>query len=52
MVLPHEVNLFNCFSGVMSHIHLLWELVLTAEPLVVMASLPTTCSDMVQALVR
>ncbi|KAE8740694.1 hypothetical protein FOCC_FOCC013785 [Frankliniella occidentalis] len=48
---PHEVNLFNCFSGVVSHIHLLWELVLTAEPLVVMASLPTTCSDMVQALV-
>jgi len=49
---PHEINVFDCFSAVLSHIHLLWELVLTAEPIVVMSSVPTICSDMVQALVR
>ncbi|XP_066995986.2 protein DENND6A [Anabrus simplex] len=47
----HEVNMFQCFAPVISHMHLLWELVLTAEPIVVMASSPTTCSEMVQALV-
>lgn len=47
----HEVNLFRCFSTVISHIHLLWELVLIGEPIVVMAASPTTCSEMVQALV-
>lgn len=52
-ILPsvHEVNMFRCFSPVISHIHLLWELVLTAEPIVVMAASPTMCSEMVQALV-
>ncbi|KAJ9584820.1 hypothetical protein L9F63_020841 [Diploptera punctata] len=47
----HEVNMFRCFAPVISHVHLLWELVLTAEPIVVMAGSPTTCSEMVQALV-
>ncbi|XP_049805952.1 protein DENND6B [Schistocerca nitens] len=47
----HEVNLFRCFSPVVSHVLLLWELVLTGEPIVVMASSPSTCSEMVQALV-
>ncbi|KAK7874564.1 hypothetical protein R5R35_013134 [Gryllus longicercus] len=52
-ILPsvHEVHMFRCFAPVISHIHLLWELVLTAEPIVVMASSPTMCSEMVQALV-
>ncbi len=31
---------------------MLWELVLTGEPIVVMAALPTVCSNTVQALVR
>lgn len=48
----HEVHMFHCFSPVISHVHLLWELVLTAEPIVVMSGSPTTCSRMVQALVR
>lgn len=48
----YEVHLFQCFLPVISHIHLLWELILTAEPLVVMASSPSTCSEMVQALIR
>ncbi|XP_023722839.1 protein DENND6A isoform X3 [Cryptotermes secundus] len=47
----HEVHMFHCFSPVISHVHLLWELVLTAEPIVVMSGSPTTCSRMVQALV-
>lgn len=48
----HEVHIFRCFLPVISHVHLLWELVLTAEPIVVMAGSPATCSEMVQALVR
>lgn len=53
-VLPsvHEVNIFRSFAPIISHVHLLWELVLTAEPIVVMASSPTTCSEMVHSLVR
>ncbi|GBP54413.1 Protein DENND6B [Eumeta japonica] len=45
-----DVNVFDALSSVISHLHLLWELVLTAEPIVVMASSPTECSAMVQAL--
>uniref|UniRef100_T1IWF4 UDENN domain-containing protein n=1 Tax=Strigamia maritima TaxID=126957 RepID=T1IWF4_STRMM len=45
-----DVNMFKCFCPVLSHIQLLWELVITAEPIVVMASSPTVCSEMVQAL--
>lgn len=54
--LPHihasiqDVNVFDVLCSVISHLHLLWELVLTAEPIVVMASSPTECSAMVQAL--
>lgn len=53
-VLPsvYEVNTFEVFSTVLYHMHLLWELVLTAEPVVVMASSPATSAQMVQALVR
>lgn len=47
----HELNMFECFSPVIYHIQLLWELVLTAEPIVVMASSPAVSSQMVQALV-
>ncbi|CAG9137604.1 unnamed protein product [Plutella xylostella] len=45
-----DVNVFDALSSVISHLHLLWELVITAEPIVVMASSPTECSAMVQAL--
>ncbi|XP_039298437.1 protein DENND6A [Nilaparvata lugens] len=52
-VLPsvHEINTFDCFVNFVHHIQLLWELVLIAEPIVVMASSPTKTSQMVQALV-
>lgn len=46
----HEIDIFRSLFSVLSHIHLLWELVLTAEPIVVMGSSPTDCSYMVQSL--
>lgn len=48
----NEINIFSSLSSVLTHIHLLWELVLLAEPIVVMASSPTHCSHMVQTLMR
>ncbi|XP_001947112.2 protein DENND6B [Acyrthosiphon pisum] len=47
----YELNTFGCFSSIVSQMHLLWELVLTTEPIVVMASSPTYSSQVVQALV-
>ncbi|KAJ6650036.1 Protein DENND6B [Pseudolycoriella hygida] len=46
----HEIDLFRSLFSVLTHIHLLWELVLVGEPIVVMASSPTDCSLMVQSL--
>ena len=45
-----EMDLFTCFLPVIEHMHNLWELVLTAEPLVVMASTPALSSATVQFL--
>lgn len=47
-----DVDLFQSLGCILSHVHMLWELVLTAEPIVVMATSPTDCSAMVQALTR
>lgn len=47
-----DVDLFQSLGCVLAHVHLLWELVLTAEPIVVMATSPADCSAMVQALTR
>ncbi|XP_077987090.1 protein DENND6A-like isoform X2 [Glandiceps talaboti] len=47
----NEVEVFRWFQPVLPHIQLLWELVITNEPIVVMAPSPTICSDTVQALV-
>jgi len=44
------IDLFTCLLPVIEQAHVLWELVLTAEPLVVMASNPTVCSSTVQYL--
>ncbi len=44
------VDLFLCLLPVIEHTHALWELVLTAEPLVVMAANPSLCSSTVQYL--
>uniref|UniRef100_A0A5S6Q228 UDENN domain-containing protein n=1 Tax=Trichuris muris TaxID=70415 RepID=A0A5S6Q228_TRIMR len=52
-ILPsvHEPELFDCLSTYISHLHLLWELVLLGEPIVVMGPFPDVVSSIVQALV-
>lgn len=45
-----EIDIFRSLYTVLSYTHLLWELVLTAEPIVVMATSPSDCSHMVQSL--
>ncbi|XP_011266178.1 protein DENND6A isoform X3 [Camponotus floridanus] len=47
----YEGDMFRSLASVVSYVHLLWELVLLSEPIVVMASSPTTCSELVQALI-
>ncbi|RUS83833.1 hypothetical protein EGW08_008414 [Elysia chlorotica] len=53
-VLPslHEVDIYSAFLSILPHVQLLWELVLIGEPIVVMASSPTTTCFTVQALVN
>lgn len=48
----YDLNMYESFSSVIYHIHVLWELVLIGEPLVVLAPSPELCSRLVQALVR
>ncbi|KAF2356700.1 hypothetical protein FHG87_012548 [Trinorchestia longiramus] len=48
--IPHQVQVFKVLSGLVGQLQLLWELVLTAEPLVVMAGTPTTAANTVHAL--
>lgn len=47
---PNQVQVFGVLSGLVYQLHLLWELVLTAEPVVVMAATPTTAANTVHAL--
>uniref|UniRef100_A0A914ZGA7 UDENN domain-containing protein n=1 Tax=Parascaris univalens TaxID=6257 RepID=A0A914ZGA7_PARUN len=53
VVLPsvNEVNLFSNLLCVLNHVQLLWELVLTSEPIVVIAPGPSVCSSLVQSLI-
>uniref|UniRef100_A0A8D8W6C4 Protein DENND6B n=1 Tax=Cacopsylla melanoneura TaxID=428564 RepID=A0A8D8W6C4_9HEMI len=46
-----EMDAFQKFSSLLSHVQLLWELVLTCEPIIVMTSSPVICSQMVYFLV-
>lgn len=46
----HELDIFNSLFSVLSHLHLMWELMICAEPIVIIASSPTDCSHMVQSL--
>lgn len=48
----HEIDVFSPLQTVLPYVQLLWELVLTTEPIVVMASSPSFCANAVQALVR
>lgn len=47
-----EIDIFRSLYTVLSYTHLLWELALTAEPIVIMATSPSDCSHMVQSLMR
>lgn len=47
----NEVELFHSLSFIIDHMYTLWELVLTAEPIVVVGTSPADCSHMVQTLV-
>ncbi|XP_014675670.1 PREDICTED: protein DENND6A-like [Priapulus caudatus] len=47
----NDSDVFKCLFPILPHIQLIWELVLTGEPVVVMANSPTVCSETVLALV-
>lgn len=47
----NEIELFHSLSFIIDHMYTLWELVLTAEPIVVIGTSPADCSHMVQTLV-
>ncbi|XP_022695543.1 protein DENND6A-like isoform X2 [Varroa jacobsoni] len=47
----HEPDLFRSVAPILNHVQLLWELVITCEPIVVMANSPCVCSELVQSLV-
>lgn len=47
-----DVDIYRSLGGMLTHVHLLWELVLTGEPIVVMAGSPTDSAQMVQSLMR
>ncbi|XP_017065974.1 protein DENND6B isoform X2 [Drosophila eugracilis] len=51
-VLPsvNEIELFRSLEFVMEQLYTLWELVITAEPIVVVGTSPADCSHMVQTL--
>lgn len=46
----HDVNTYQSLSAVLTHIQLLWELILLNESIAILASFPTCCSQTVQAL--
>ncbi|KAH8287679.1 hypothetical protein KR054_011606 [Drosophila jambulina] len=47
----NEIELFRSLDFVMEHLYTLWELVITAEPIVVVGTSPADCTHMVQTLV-
>ncbi|VDI55569.1 Hypothetical predicted protein [Mytilus galloprovincialis] len=53
VILPSlcEVDIFSGFQSILPHIQMMWELVLTGEPLVAMAASPSVTSSTVQALI-
>ena len=48
----NDINIYQSLLPVISNIQLLWELVLTNEPLAVITHTPNLCSDVVFALVH
>ncbi|PAV92255.1 hypothetical protein WR25_09022 [Diploscapter pachys] len=48
----HQIDMYKSLSTVLSHVQLLWELVLIGEPLLVIASTPSRSSAIVQSLIQ
>ena len=49
-LVPAPPDLFPTLLPLLESLHIQWELVLTAEPIVVLAASPAQCSTTVQAL--
>ncbi|XP_003747684.1 protein DENND6A [Galendromus occidentalis] len=47
----HEPDVFRALAPILNHVQLLWELVITCEPIIVMANSPCICAELVQALI-
>ncbi|KAH9520916.1 Protein dennd6a [Dermatophagoides farinae] len=47
----NDVNIYRNLLPIITHVQLLWELVLTNEPIAVMSQTPNVCSEIVQALI-
>lgn len=48
----HDVNTYQALTSVLTHIQLLWELILLNESIAILGTFPTHCSQTVQALVH
>ncbi|CAF4368964.1 unnamed protein product, partial [Adineta steineri] len=46
----YDVNTHQSLLCVLTHIQLLWELILLNEPIAILGSFPTECSQTIQAL--
>lgn len=46
-----DLDLYKCFYSVISDLQLLWELILTCEPFIVIAHTPDVCASFVQSLI-
>lgn len=47
----NDVNIYRNLLPIITHVQLLWELVLTNEPIAVISQTPNVCSEIVQALI-
>lgn len=46
-----DLDLYKCFFYVISDLQLLWEMILTCEPLIIIAHTPDVCANFVQAMI-
>ncbi|XP_030382038.1 protein DENND6B [Scaptodrosophila lebanonensis] len=51
IISANEIELFRSLGFVVENLYTLWELVITAEPIVVVGTSPADCSHMVQTLI-
>lgn len=47
-----EIDLFRHLECIIKEVHLLWELVMTNEPIIVIGNSPSVSSQVVQSLIR